>query len=60
MTFLAMHNSWLRKRIVASDLAVLLLLGLGRILLHVLTNSQYGFHRDELLAIDDGRFLAWG
>jgi dolichyl-phosphate-mannose-protein mannosyltransferase len=60
MTFLAMHNSWLRKRIVASDLAVLLLLGLGRILLHVLTNSQYGFHRDELLALDDGRFLAWG
>lgn len=48
------------KRIFSNDLAVLLLLALGRIVLHALTNGQYGFHRDELLAIEDGRHLEWG
>jgi 4-amino-4-deoxy-L-arabinose transferase-like glycosyltransferase len=33
---------------------------LGKFLLHLLTNSQYGFHRDELATLDDARFLAWG
>jgi hypothetical protein len=55
-----MENPRLKKQILASDLAVLLLLALGRIVLHVVTNRQYGFHRDELLALDDARFLAWG
>ncbi len=55
-----MESSQLTKRILASDFAVLILLALGRILLHTLTNGQYGFHRDELLALDDSRFLAWG
>ena len=31
-----------------------------RLLLHALTNSQYGFHRDELATLDDARHLAWG
>ncbi len=31
-----------------------------RLLLHTLTNGQYGFHRDELATLDDARHLAWG
>jgi 4-amino-4-deoxy-L-arabinose transferase-like glycosyltransferase len=45
---------------LTSDLAILLYLALGRILLHTLTNGQYGFHRDELAMLDDARRLAWG
>jgi 4-amino-4-deoxy-L-arabinose transferase-like glycosyltransferase len=45
---------------MSSDLAVLLLLAAARLLLHTLTNGQYGFHRDELATIDDARHLAWG
>src|SRR5215210_2505140 len=45
---------------MSRDLVILLLLALGRILLHQITNDQYGFHRDELATIDDARHLAWG
>jgi hypothetical protein len=45
---------------VSGDLVILLLLALARVLLHTLTNGQYGFHRDELATIDDARYLAWG
>jgi 4-amino-4-deoxy-L-arabinose transferase-like glycosyltransferase len=38
----------------------LLLLGLSVLVLHALTNGQYGFHRDELATLDDARFPAWG
>ncbi len=30
------------------------------VLFHVLTNGQYGFHRDELDTLDNARELAWG
>jgi len=43
-----------------NDISILLLLALGKFLLHLLTNNQYGFHRDELATLDDARFLAWG
>ena len=39
---------------------LLLLLATLRMLLHVATNGQYGFHRDELQVLDDARHLAWG
>jgi hypothetical protein len=42
------------------DLAILLTLAVAKLLLHVLTNDQYGFHRDELATLDDARHLAWG
>src|ERR1700734_1041696 len=29
-------------------------------LIHVLTNSRYGFHRDELQFLSDARHLDWG
>lgn len=42
------------------ELQLLLALALARLLLHLLTNGQYGFHRDELAVLDDSRHLAWG
>jgi 4-amino-4-deoxy-L-arabinose transferase-like glycosyltransferase len=45
---------------ISTDHAVLLLLGLARMALHLLTDNQYGFHRDELATLDDARALAWG
>lgn len=38
----------------------LLALAALRLLLHVASNGQYGFHRDELALWDDARRLAWG
>jgi len=43
-----------------SALRTLLALAAFRLLLHTLTNGQYGFHRDELATLDDARHLAWG
>src|SRR6516162_1760306 len=43
-----------------SDLGVLLIFAAARLVLHVATNGQYGFHRDELQTIDDARHLDWG
>src|SRR5215831_18059656 len=39
---------------------VLILIAAARFALHLLTNNQYGFHRDELATLDDARALAWG
>ena len=39
---------------------ILLALALFSVVLHTLTNGQYGFHRDELATLDDARRLAWG
>lgn len=41
-------------------LGALLIIAALRLLLHTLTNGQYGFHRDELATLDDARHLAWG
>jgi 4-amino-4-deoxy-L-arabinose transferase-like glycosyltransferase len=43
-----------------SDVGVLLLLAAARLAFHLLTNGQYGFHRDELQTLDDARHLDWG
>ncbi len=37
-----------------------LLIALGTIVIHLLTGNRYGFHRDELMLLDDARHLAWG
>jgi hypothetical protein len=53
----------MRKRIAdfcRSDLGVLILLAVARLVLHITTNGQYGFHRDELQTLDDARHLDWG
>jgi 4-amino-4-deoxy-L-arabinose transferase-like glycosyltransferase len=38
----------------------LILLAIAVVAIHALTNSRYGFHRDELATIDDARHLAAG
>ena len=48
------------KEILLSDTAILVWMAVALIILHCLTNNQYGFHRDELNFIEDGRHLAWG
>lgn len=56
-----MNRSSIFKRFVISDIGILILLGLVRILLQVFTNGQYGFHQDELVTMDIAtRQLAWG
>jgi 4-amino-4-deoxy-L-arabinose transferase-like glycosyltransferase len=42
------------------DNTLLLLIGAGVVLLHILTNGQYGFHRDELDILMNARQLDWG
>jgi 4-amino-4-deoxy-L-arabinose transferase-like glycosyltransferase len=43
-----------------SDLAILIAIAGVIALLHFLTNSRYGFHRDELQFLSDARHLDWG
>ena len=43
-----------------SDLGVLLVVAAVRVFVHLVTNGQYGFHRDELQTLDDARHLDWG
>jgi hypothetical protein len=38
----------------------LIVLALAAVCIHTLLNGNYGFHRDELAALDDARTLAWG
>src|SRR5215475_9602786 len=48
------------QRWITSDVGMLVALACARFLLHMLTNGRYGFHRDELLTLDNARHLAWG
>ncbi|MGB6844098.1 MAG: glycosyltransferase family 39 protein [Candidatus Acidiferrales bacterium] len=43
-----------------SDFYVVALIALGVVVIHILTNGRYGFHRDELQVLDDARHPAWG
>ena len=43
-----------------TDGGVLIVLALALFTLHVFTNGQYGFHRDELELLDNARHLDWG
>ncbi len=52
------RSKW--QQFLTSDLALLLLIALVRVLLHLLTNNNSGFHRDELNFIANARHLAWG
>src|SRR5215469_12216016 len=48
------------KRRWPSGTGMLILIAVASILLHTLTNSQYGFHRDELATVDNGQHLDRG
>ncbi|HVO41526.1 MAG TPA: glycosyltransferase family 39 protein [Aggregatilineales bacterium] len=55
-----MNKSQSISTFLSSDIGLLILLVLARILLQVFTNGQYGFHQDELITLDAARHLAWG
>ena len=42
------------------DLAILIAIAAAVTLLHLVTNTRYGFHRDELQFLSDARHLDWG
>ncbi len=49
-----------RNGTIDRGLAILLALGAAVLVVHLLTGTRYGFHRDELATLDDARHLAWG
>ncbi len=42
------------------DTLVLLAIAGAMVVLHVVTNGRYGFHRDELQVLSDARHMDWG
>jgi Dolichyl-phosphate-mannose-protein mannosyltransferase len=44
----------------ASGSALVFWIAVGTVLMHLATGSRYGFDRDELMALEDSRHLAWG
>jgi len=42
------------------DFLALSAVALVVVILHVVTNGRYGFHRDELQVLDDARHMDWG
>lgn len=48
------------KRFLRSDFAILGFLAVVKLLLHFLTNGQYGYFSDELYYIAAGEHLDWG
>ena len=55
---ISMGDSW--RKHASSDLGILVLWAAAGVFLHTVTNGQYGFHRDELVTLDDSRSLDWG
>jgi len=49
-----------RGRICSADTAILFTIAAAVALLHLFTNNQHGFHRDELQFLSDARHLDWG
>jgi 4-amino-4-deoxy-L-arabinose transferase-like glycosyltransferase len=41
-------------------LAILLAVSAAVLIIHLLTDGRYGFHRDELATLNDARHIAWG
>ena len=43
-----------------SGTAILVWIAVGTVVVHLATGWRYGFDRDELMALEDARHLAWG
>src|SRR6478672_9088133 len=50
----------IERSIDPRNLAILIGVAAVTVVVHILTGSRYGFHRDELATLDDARHLAWG
>jgi hypothetical protein len=50
----------IRQRETPGDTVLLLAIAGAMVLLHVLTNGRYGFHRDELQTLTDALHMDWG
>lgn len=48
------------KSFFKSDRFILIILAVIKLVIHMSTNHNYGFHRDELATLYDARNLAWG
>ena len=55
-----MKQSRTWRDVIFSDIGILVLLALAKLIFHILTNGAHGFHRDELALLDDARYLDWG
>ena len=55
-----MNTTRTGRNIVFSDLGILILLALARRVLHTFADGQHGWRRDDVAALDDARYLAWG
>ena len=55
-----MHKPRSLQAVLSTDTALLIFSGFSVAFLHILANGQYGFHRDELLSVNNARHLAWG
>jgi 4-amino-4-deoxy-L-arabinose transferase-like glycosyltransferase len=41
-------------------MAIVWMIAMGTVVVHAATGWRYGFNRDELMALEDARYLAWG
>ncbi len=48
------------RQVVVTDMAILIVLAVARVLLHTIINGQYGFHRDELGMLENAWHPDWG
>ncbi|HEX9060143.1 MAG TPA: glycosyltransferase family 39 protein, partial [Clostridia bacterium] len=55
-----MLNKIFQRKILLSDIAVLVYVSLIKLLIHILTGSQYGYFRDELYYIEASQHLDFG
>lgn len=56
----AIHDETESASARRSDTAILAAIAAAFALAHILTNGNYGFHRDELQFLSDARHLDWG
>ena len=59
-SFSDIKNDRLLKKPLISLHQLIIGLAILKLLIHLLTNTNYGFHRDEFLYLDQGNHLAWG
>jgi hypothetical protein len=59
-SFIAAHSIEPTANPWTTGPALVIWIAVGTVLVHLATGSRYGFDRDELMALEDARHLAWG